>query len=250
MKNLTALLLSSALCSSLAGPSALAQEAASTDIRKGVFEGPEMVGSLSTGYESLHIFRGVDSAMDGDIFWASTSLSIADALSGGFWYGTGIDTEYEEFTPYVNYVLPFEQIDLTVGVVYYTFPDNDDANSADFSLRLSKALNLAGPWEVTPYGLAVYNESAEGFYFEGGLTATTSIVENVDFSATAWVAASTSYRPIEDGLDNATLLLSLPVQITGNATLTPFLGGSLALDAIEDISEDEFWAGATLDVSF
>jgi len=206
-------------------------------------------GGLSTGYESLHIFRGVDSAADESIVWTSGTLTMDSASSIGFWYGTGPNSVYEELDLVGSQRFAFDWADLTLGVVWYHFPDDFADDSVDFSVTLSRDYTLESGLVLTPALAVVYNESAEGFYVQGGITATQPLTERLQIVAQGWVAGSSSYRQ-DDGLDNATLLVSAPFQLTESASLSPFIGASAALDAIDDTSDDELWGGVTLNVQF
>ena len=51
----------------------------------------DWTASLSAGYESRHIYRGVDSGQDGSITWQTTAVT-SNNLTLGYWYGTGPTT--------------------------------------------------------------------------------------------------------------------------------------------------------------
>jgi hypothetical protein len=206
-------------------------------------------GALSTGYESLHIYRGVDSALGDDILWTSAAVTVADATTLGVWYGTGPNSDYEEIDLFGSHVFAVNDLQISVGFLWYTFPENSAANSTDFILKFSQSFAIGDAGSITPYLSLVYNESAQGFYEELGATARFPMSDLVAFEVTGWIALSQDFRP-ETGLDNATLLLALPIAVTDTVSLRPAVGASLAFDAIKSISQDETWASLSLNVSF
>ena len=53
-----------------------------------------------------------------------------------------------------------------------------------------------------------------------------------------------------DGFNNFDLRIGLPIAV-GDATLTPYIAGSIAVDALEDAGgEDELYGGVSLSLSF
>ena len=211
----------------------------------------DLSGSISTGYESTHLFRGTDCAAGKNIQWTSAAFNLAEGLSMGVWYGTGPDSPYEELTYFGGYTVGMGEYDVTFGYTYYTFPGDFADDSLDGNIRISRRFTTESGWNITPYGFAVYNESAEGFYFEGGTSLAKQISDDLSFNVTAWLAASTDYRGTEEsGLDHATIVFTTPYKITENASIIPYFNAATALDALGDDAEDITSAGVTLSISF
>ena len=211
----------------------------------------ELSGSISTGYESTHLFRGTDCGAGKNIQWTSMAFNLAEGLNLGVWYGTGPDSDYEELTPFGGYTVGLGDYDVTFGFTYYTFPGDFAGNSLDVNVKVSRTFETKSGFTISPYAMAVYNEGAEGYYFEGGASASKSINSDLSMNLTAWVAASSDYRGTgEDGLDHATIMINFPYRITENASIIPYFSAATALDALGDDAEDVTSAGVTLSVSF
>ncbi|MGD9420038.1 MAG: TorF family putative porin [Verrucomicrobiota bacterium JB025] len=210
---------------------------------------PTLSGTVQFGYESTHLFRGVDSGGGDPIVWASAMFSPFEGMNLGVWYGTGPDTDYEELDLVADYTFDLEYVAATAGVVWYDFPGGFADDSTDFFVKFSREFEPVPGFLVTPYLNHVFNESADGWYFEGGVNLKKPLSDRVTLSLTGWLAASTGYRD-DDGLDNATVSLSLPVSLSEQAALVPYVSASAALDALDSTGGDEVSAGATLVVRF
>ena len=124
------------------------------------------LGSMSIGYESRHIYRGVDSALDGSIQWSAIQVEQAGAY-GGLWYGTGAATEYEEVDLYGGYVYQAGDWRLIPNFIWYHFPDNDSADSTDVQLWIERDWVLESGIVLRPQLKARYNLDVEGTFFTG-----------------------------------------------------------------------------------
>jgi len=205
-------------------------------------------GSLQTGYETRHIYRGVDSALESSIQWTQVHLSY-DAIYGGSWYGTGPNSDYKEIDLYGGYVFAYESWRIIPNFIWYHFPDNDAADSTDVMLRVERPYSLENGIQLVPQIIYSYNLDAEGHYFEAGIEARYTWDTNWSASIRPAIAASHDLRP-DNGMDHAEAIIRLRYSFNETFGVSTFFGYSYALEAIESIEGDEAWGGATLSVSF
>lgn len=208
----------------------------------------EFNGSLKTGFETRHIYRGVDSALESSIQWTQVHLSL-DAFYGGSWYGTGPSSDYEEVDLYGGYVFTPGDWLVIPNFIWYHFPDNDGADSTDVMLRVERPISLKSGLSLLPQVIYSYNLDEAGHYLEAGLKASWKWDESWSASLRPAIAASNNLRP-DDGMDHAEIILRLNHSFNQTIGVSGFFGYSTALEAIEAIEGDEAWGGATLSVQF
>jgi hypothetical protein len=213
-----------------------------------VTNGLHGLGSMSIGYESRHIYRGVDSALDGSIQWSAIQVEQA-GVYGGLWYGTGAATEYEEVDLYGGYVYQAGDWRLIPNFIWYHFPDNDSADSTDVQLWIERDWVLESGIALSPQLKASYNLDVEGTYLEAGILVSFPLEGPWSLSMRPALAWSSDLRP-EDGLDHAEIITRLTYALTERLSIQGFLGYSESLEAVDPITDNEAWGGVTVSVQF
>ena len=205
-------------------------------------------GTLSAGFETRHVYRGVDSGLDGAIVWQAGTVGTG-GLTLGYWYGTGPNTAYEEFDLFGSYVHPLGDWELVPGFLWYHFPDKIAEDSTDLTLTLRRPIEFAGERVLAPFAYLSYNLDVEGLYGAIGLDYRQPLGRGWRLDAQVLAAASTGLRPA-DGDDHFEGTLGLTRELRPGVVLRLFARHSFAGKAIEAVSPDETWGGATLRVSF
>jgi hypothetical protein len=130
--------------------------------------------ALSTGYDSLYMFRGVNmlrnNATDdkggnyGDgIFWTDVSatynITENDSITAGAWMGWGAgDMGYQEFDGRLNYVHTIDDLALGLGYTFYAIYPNAAFDAYANELNASVAYNLdLGFMTLTPSTTYYFN---------------------------------------------------------------------------------------------
>jgi hypothetical protein len=206
------------------------------------------LGTLQMGYESRHIYRGVDSALDEAIQWSSATVNLENAYVG-LWYGTGPSSDYEEVDLFGGYVFDVDGWRVIPNFIWYHFPDNDDQDSTDLMIKVARDTILENGILLTPELIYSYNIDAEGSYAELAIVATLQLQEDWTLSLRPAIALSDGLRP-EDGPDHAELVGRIGWAVNDALTASVFTGYSVALDAIDSFCDDELWGGLTLSASF
>lgn len=203
---------------------------------------------IGLGYDSSYIFRGVN--FGDHSVWASLdyAMPLTDAmeLNIGTWYESILDegNSFEELDLYAGLTYGLGPVDLGLGVIWYYFPDDgSDALEIGGSLGTS-----VGPADLGTY--VGYDEATDGWYFELSVETTVELTDNIALVPGALVSYADDYYGV-DGWNNVGLSLALPIALTDTATLTPYVAGSLAIDGLEAIGQDdEFYGGVSLSVTF
>ncbi len=225
----------------------------------GIFD--SIGASIAVGYDTDYIFRGYD--IGHDSVWSQLDLSIplGDNLefAVGAWYQNAFNGDGDdELDIYASLAYDFGTFGLEFGYTHYAYPqgiagtgagsNGDESNEAYISLGTT-----VGPVDVSLGWY--YDFDLEVSYVE--LAGGTSIPLSAHVSLDPSVGIS--YIDIDDpgpgvdgsGLNHAFAKLELPIQLTGTATLTPYVAVSSALDVADDLGEDDyFWGGVSLSVSF
>jgi len=201
--------------------------------------------SLNVGFETLHVYRGADSSFGQAIVWESLDVELFDFLHLNLYNGNSFDGEYGELTPTVYVHKDFGFADVAAGMIWYHFPGEDGVDSEEYFVRLSRELGAgfsASAWFS-------YNARSEGWYHELKLSHSLELTDRLALQTSAALGYSQNYRGDgDDGLDNLTFTVGLPVKLTESLTLKPAVGYAFALDTLD--SEDEGWAALTLSYQF
>lgn len=203
---------------------------------------------VGVGYDTKYIFRGVD--FGDHSVWASIDYSapLTDDLDLGLgvWYETIADTgnSFEELDLIGGLTYSLGAVDLGVGVIWYYYPDtSEDALEIGTSLGTS-----VGPVDFG--AAAAYDFETEGFYFEVSAESTIELTDSVALVPGALVSYGDEYYGVT-GFNNVGVSLALPIALTKSATLTPYVAASFAIDALEELGEDDhIYGGVSLSVSF
>ena len=203
---------------------------------------------VGLGYDSSYVFRGVD--FGDHSVWGSVDYSapLTDDLDLGLglWYETVAESGngYEELDVIAGLTYSLGAVDLGLGLIWYYFPDSDsDALELGTSIGTSiGAIDLGGA--------ASYDFEVDGWYFEVSAESTIELTDSVALVPGALVSYGEDYYGVS-GFNNAGVSLALPITLTKSATLTPYIAASFALDALEDLGEDDhIYGGVSLSVSF
>ncbi len=137
-------------------------------------ETPAWGAALSTGYDSLYMFRGVNVLRDrngnrdkggnyGDgIFWTDVSatynITENDSITAGGWMGWGAGNwGYQEFDARLNYVHTIDNLALGLGYTLYAVYQDDTDGYAN-ELNASAAYNIdLGFMTLTPSTTYYFN---------------------------------------------------------------------------------------------
>ena len=211
--------------------------------------------SLSVGYDSKYIFRGVD--FGDNLLWGSLSIPIklTDKLTFTFapWYGNIADGVYDELDLAAGFTYDLGFATIGAGYTWYYFPFSDfDTNEPN--ITINSCLCTLGECKINWFAGAFCdleaNAGDEGWYFETGLNTTVPVTDKISLVPEVRVTYATTYYG-QDGWNNVLLKLGAPIALTKTATLTPYIAGSVALEGLDAVNQqDELFGGVSLTVTF
>ncbi|MBK1881631.1 hypothetical protein JIN85_04355 [Luteolibacter pohnpeiensis] len=205
---------------------------------------PWITGSLNAGFETLHVYRGVDSSFGEQNYWGSLDLDMLNFFHFNLYSGHSSNREYNELTPSAYLYKDVGPVRLSTGVILYHFPSGKGSDSDEYFVSASS--EIAYGIQATAY--FSYNERADGWYDELKLSRNTELTDRLSLETSAALGFSDGLRSGGNGLDNLTISVGLPIKITDQITLKPLAGYAFALDALD--SGDESWAGLTASFKF
>lgn len=235
--------------------------------------------ALSTGWDSLYMFRGVN-VLPGfldygsSLYWTDLSvtfnLSENDFLTIGSWVAFGIgETNYKEFDGYAAYTHTFGNLAVSLGYTYYQILSTT-YGLYSHELSAGVAYDIAvGPVTITP-GLNYFFNVGPAPENRGFVEQTGSYLEaRVDFNVpvykdvvalTPWAAFGTNFRynltekdnppsPFNGG-NNFELGIALPITLSEVVSIAPYGAYSYQWNDLVGTDTNTFWGGGSVTFSF
>jgi len=235
-------------------------------------ETPAWGAALSTGYDSLYMFRGVNMLRDagsnsdkggnyGDgIFWTDVSATYNitgnDSITAGAWMGWGAGAVgFQEFDARLNYVHTIDNLALGLGYTLYAiYPDGNTDNYAN-ELNASAAYNLdLGFMTLTPSTTYYFNLGPDSdvnddptgaavcgsSYLDLRLSGAIPVIGD-SLSINPWTAFGLNFGSNFEGPNNQAFWgannlefgAALPWKINDFITLSPYVAYSIAFNDLK-----------------
>ncbi len=215
-------------------------------------------GSAAVGFHNQYNFRGFKA---GD--WAP-SISFrftipvrpksSLAFDVGAWYVDPIDDVYNEIGIYAFLLVPVADFHFRVGGIFFAFPDEDWVTGefgAAISYPFMDFVELELAWWSDVKGKDYpKDELGFGHYAEFSLRKSIELKKWLSVGMVVGVSYAIDYYG-SDGLNHTFATVDFPIGISETVTLTPYVGGTLALEGLRDAGEkDQFLLGFRLSVGF
>lgn len=215
----------------------------------GLFGGAGLSGNISMGYDSEYYYRGVN--YGSEPIWAGVEVSVPAGPVGltlGTWYINPTDSASpldDELDFYVSTDLSALGLDWSLGYTKYAYPE---AGGSTDELGISTGITVA---DMIDLGIGYYRDlDLDQNYLE----LTTGGGYDLSDAVSVSLGATLGYLDVDDVSDLSHLLLSasLPVALSENATLEPYVAYNIALDALEGVNDDdeEVFGGVSVSVDF
>jgi hypothetical protein len=234
---------------------------------------------LSTGWDSLYMFRGVNilpgfENYGSSLYWTDLSvtfnLSENDFLTLGSWVAFGIsDTNYKEFDGYAAYTHTFGNLAVSLGYTYYhILSETFGLYSHELSVGAAYAIAI-GPVTVTPGVNYFFNVGPKpgqrGFaeqassYLEGRVDVNIPIYQDV-VALTPYASFGTNFRynltergdspnPFTGGND-AQVGIAMPITLSEVVSVAPYGAFSYQWNDLIGTEPTTFWGGGSVTFSF
>jgi hypothetical protein len=176
------------------------------------------------------------------------------ALDVGAWYVDPIDDVYNELGLYAYLDFPVADFRFRVGGIFFVFPDEDWVTGefgVDVSYSVMDFVDLELAWWSDVKGDGFSEDKLRfGHYAEFNVEKSIEVKNWLSVEMAVGVSYTIDYYG-SDGLNHAFATLDFPIGISETITLTPYVGGTLALEGLEDAGEnDQFLTGIKLSVGF
>jgi hypothetical protein len=206
-------------------------------------------GSVSVGYETDYIFRGVKYGEQAP--WGAVGINMpldsAVSLDLGAWYlnSTKNPVNYDELdlSAFVNF--PLWIFKASVGGTWYDYPENGQRSNTEGALKL--AYDIADLLTLT--GFAAYDFIYDGWYLELAANKIIPLTDCLDLGLGAGISYVDNYD-IFDGWNNFFARASLIYHLTKTASVSAYIGGDFPMDAIDNTQVNRLHGGASLTVTF
>lgn len=235
--------------------------------------------ALSTGYDSLYMFRGLNTlrtnGYGNGLWWTDASftwnMTDVDTLTVGGWMAFGMGkASYREFDGYVNYAHSFG--DLTVGlgyIFYYVFPPGGQDFANELNAKVAYAIDL-GFMSLTPsvtyfFNLGPDNDTgaANGLvntassFLNLRLDGSVPVVADV-LSVDPWIGFGLNFGynldgdlQQFDGANNLEIGVALPWKINDVITLSGYVAYSYAFQDLYGVTQPStVWGGGKVTFAF
>jgi len=235
--------------------------------------------ALSTGWDSLYMFRGVnvlrgDQSYGSGLYWTDLSftwnITDNDFLTVGTWVAFGTQkTNYKELDVYTNYTHTFGDLAVSFGYIFY-YVWASPLYSHELNAKVAYTFNLPAGITVTP-SLAYYFNLGPDLDNQGiAKTASSFLSARIDagvpiykdiVSLAPWVSFGTNFEynakvdsdgelDFFNGANNLELGIGLPIKINDTITLYGYGAYSYQWYGLVGTEPSTFWGGAKVTFSF
>ena len=221
-----------------------------------VEESADLGATISAGYDSTYFFRGVNNGENN--VWTSIDYQLADLpIAIGVLYGNPITTgdsivnagHADELDIYATISKNIGAADVWLGYTAYIFPEGGGRTGGSSTNEIGAGIGgTAGPIDLA-LG-AYYDFDIDGWYLDLTAGHTVEINDVISLQLAAGVSFGIDYWSAGSEFNHLLVMAALPIRLTDRATLTPYVAGNFALDAIDAVQDDEVYGGISLAVNF
>ena len=235
--------------------------------------------SLSTGWDSLYMFRGVNVLRGNEeygssLYWtdlnATWNITENDFINVGAWVAFGIgNTAYKELDVYTSYTHTIGNLALSFGYTFYYYM-NSELYQNELSVKAAYTIDLPAGITITPSLTYFFNLGPDLENFEAGTgaaeTSSSYLLARIDadiplykdiLSLAPWVGigASFDYNFQNDGglltgFNNFEVGLGVPIKINDTITLYGYGAYSYQDQNLLGTENNTFWGGGKVTFSF
>jgi len=222
--------------------------------------------TLTVGYDTDYIFRGVEFAknlVSGSIDYV-LPIDQTFSLDLNAWYGASANAEAAPFAGGDSYgeldlsptlLAKLGNSGVTLGLKYtwYHYMMNahhfvEDVNELGGTIAYSAFANT--PYQLDLTAGAYHDWTADGWYFEYAVSHTFVITSWLSLQPGVLISHASHYYGV-DGGNHFKPWLAAPIKLTKTATLTPYIAGNLPYGSLDDNGEkSRVYGGVALSVTF
>ena len=216
-------------------------------------------GSVSLGYDTKYIFRGLHVTDDLATATLDLNYALSDRLTLNLnaWYvnGAGHGVNYDELNLYAKLLYKVnDQFSFGPSFRYYDYPFASGGEQYEPGIE-----GVWTPCANTVINMGLYYETeSDALYAELGASYTHKVTDTFYLVPGAVISYldRDGWGVNTSGFNHAALFVKAPITLGSNVTLTPYIAYNIPLETIEDNGglnpgqDDQFYGGATLSVGF
>jgi hypothetical protein len=215
-------------------------------------------GSVSVGFRNQYNFRGFKAGERAPVIGVEFGIPVGAnrglALDVVAWYVDPAKDDNDEFGLSTLLVVPVADFQFKVGGIFFAFPEADWVTGefgAGVSYSVAEYLDMELVWWSDVKGDGFPEDELKfGHYTEFNLGGSFELKKWLSVEMAAGVSYGIEYYG-SDGWNHAFAIVDFPIGIWETVTLTPHVGGTLALEGLKDAGEDDqFLTGIRLSVGF
>jgi len=231
--------------------------------------------ALSTGWDSLYMFRGVnvlrgDQQYGSSLYWtdlnATWNITENDFLTVGAWMAFGLTkSNYKELDVYASYTHTFGNLAVSLGYTFYYYLASETYQN-ELNAKVAYTFELPAGITITP-SLTYFFNLGPDLQNQGAVETTSSyLLARIDagipiykdiISLAPWVAIGSSFEynfqndgSVLTGFNNFELGLGIPIKINDTITLYGYGAYSYQDQNLLGTENNTFWGGGKVTFSF
>ncbi len=240
--------------------------------------------ALSTGWDSLYMFRGVnvlrgDQKYGSSLYWtdlnATWNITENDFLTVGTWMAFGLTkSNYKELDVYTNYTHTFGDLAVSFGYIFYYYLASELYQN-ELNAKVAYTIKLPYNITVTPSVTYYFNVGPDFDNFNAGTgaveTCSSYLYARIDsnvpvykdiISIAPWFGFGTSFDfnaktannaegfTFYTGANNIELGIGIPIKINNTISLYGYGAYSYQWAGLIGTEPSTFWGGAKVTFSF
>ena len=244
--------------------------------------------ALSTGYDSLYMFRGVNTLRSNggygnSLWWTDANftwnISNNDTLTVGGWQAFGLSkASYRELDTYLNYMHSFGDLSVGLGYTfYYVYPPGGQDFANELNAKVAYNIDLGfmtitpsatyffnlgpdlGPGNDAALGNGVVNTASS--YLDLRVNGSIPVIKDV-LSVDPWAAFGLNFGynlegpSVDDlssfnGANNVEFGVAVPWKVNDTITISGYVAYSYAFEDLNAITQPStFWGGGKVAFAF
>ena len=211
-------------------------------------EAPNAIyGSVSVGYESTYLFRGVDFGDDAPWSGLDLNYDLSDTVSinAGAWYiNPSEGSDNDELDLYASITKTFGDLSISFGGTWFYFPEAS-ADVSELGTSLGYSLGF-----VDLGASYYYDFETEGHYYEAGVSKSIGLTDTIALNLATGAGFGSDYYDV-DGFSHVYVTAGLTFALSETVAFDIYVGGNFVGDDLSAAGEDDdVHGGASLTVSF
>lgn len=209
---------------------------------------PLFYGSVTVGYESTYLFRGVDFGENAPYGSIDLGMNIAPGVTFdvGAWYINPTEATFDdELDLYAWLNFSVGPASIGIGGTYYRFPE---AGGDIWEPGITVGFDLG--YDISLGFGYYYDFDTEGHYLESSLSKEFKISDMLSFNIGGGISFADNYYGVSS-FNHAFVTAGPSIALSENASLDIYVGGNFPLEDLADSGEDDdLHGGASVTVSF